>query len=93
MSMLKVIFLFQLSGIAAVKAKNVCLQLVDKHQDIINHGMVQLFTDMHPKRLVNTIYTKPKAPTLNRPILDLNIQKVSLNYLMEKTWKIFYILP
>lgn len=39
-----------LSGRAAVKAKNVCFHLVDKHQHVINHGVMQLFTEPHPSK-------------------------------------------
>lgn len=51
----------QLGGDAAIKAKNVCLQLADDHQFLINHGPLQLFFQPHPQRLV------PKHQMLGSP--------------------------
>ncbi|XP_064623672.1 WD repeat-containing protein 81-like [Lineus longissimus] len=56
----------KLSGTSAVKAKNVCLQLVDQHTDLANHGVVQLFTTPHPKRVCKQTFASQWAPDFQR---------------------------
>ena len=59
------LFNYRLSGIAAVKSKNVCLQLVDGHMRLLDTGIVQLFTQPHPQRTGPSIYWSITPPRLH----------------------------
>ncbi|KAG5269199.1 hypothetical protein AALO_G00199360 [Alosa alosa] len=57
-------FGYKLSGKEAVKAKNVCLHLVDNHTNLSCYGVVQLFDQPHPPRLAPYQYSPPEPPYL-----------------------------
>ncbi|XP_046448529.1 WD repeat-containing protein 81-like isoform X2 [Daphnia pulex] len=57
-------FGFRLSGSAAIKAKNVHLSLVDGHVDLSSRGVVQLFSQPHPRKLLPSPYVGRSPPRL-----------------------------
>lgn len=69
-------FGYKLSGKEAIKAKNVCLHLVDNHTNLTSYGVVQLFDQPHPPRLSSSQYAPAEPPflglaTLNVPFLHI----------------------
>ncbi|XP_056414671.1 WD repeat-containing protein 81 isoform X2 [Hyla sarda] len=57
-------FGYKLTGKNAVKEKNVCLHLVDNHTNLTCYGVVQLFDQPHPKRLLGPVYSLFEAPNI-----------------------------
>lgn len=64
-------FGYKLSGKDAVKAKNVCLHLVDNHTHLTTYGVVQLFDQPHPPRLSPCQYAPPEPPLLGLAALNV----------------------
>ncbi|XP_029027126.1 WD repeat-containing protein 81 [Betta splendens] len=64
-------FGYKLSGKEAVKAKNVCLHLVDNHTNLTTYGVVQLFDQPHPPRLSSSQYAPTEPPFLGLAALNV----------------------
>ncbi|KAK7027360.1 hypothetical protein SK128_000402, partial [Halocaridina rubra] len=66
----------KLSGAASVKAKNVCLQLVDAHTSLSVGGVVQLFSMPHPPRITPSPFLGRSPPKFNMSLQqDTSIEK------------------
>lgn len=57
-------YYFRLAGQAAVKAKNVCLSLVDGHSNLTNSGIVQLFHHPHPQKIIHSPFWGKSPPKI-----------------------------
>uniref|UniRef100_A0A146P4U4 WD repeat-containing protein 81 n=1 Tax=Fundulus heteroclitus TaxID=8078 RepID=A0A146P4U4_FUNHE len=64
-------FGYKLSGKEAIKAKNVCLHLVDNHTNLTTYGVVQLFDQPHPPRLSASQYAPAEPPVLSLAALNV----------------------
>ncbi|KAM3615348.1 uncharacterized protein V6R79_000752 [Siganus canaliculatus] len=64
-------FGYKLSGKEAVKAKNVCLHLVDNHTNLTTYGVVKLFDQPHPPRLSPSQYAPGEPPLLGLAALNV----------------------
>lgn len=51
-----------------MKAKNVCLHLVDSHTTLKNSGVVQLFTQPHPQKVCASPYWGKVPPRILSPL-------------------------
>nr|CAH7753697.1 unnamed protein product [Callosobruchus chinensis] len=62
-------FGYKLTGNPAVKAKNVCLQVVDQHENLTKSGLVQLFFHPHPPKATNSLFLTKIPPKIfiNKP--------------------------
>ncbi|XP_034242666.1 WD repeat-containing protein 81 isoform X2 [Thrips palmi] len=70
-------FGYKLSGAAAVKAKNVCLHLVDSHTTLNSSGVVQLFTQPHPQKVCASPYWGKVPPRIISPLKGARIERES----------------
>jgi WD repeat-containing protein 81 len=80
------VLIVRLSGSAAVKSKNVCLQLCDNHTYLSSSGIVQLFTQPHPQRLLPSPYFSRIPPIMPRLSKFINVP-----YLYQSYFIIFLI--
>lgn len=69
-------FGYKLSGKEAIKAKNVCLHLVDNHTHLTTYGVVKLFDQPHPPRLSPSQYAPAEPPPLG--LASLNVPSLPI---------------
>ncbi|KAG7264453.1 hypothetical protein CRUP_010952 [Coryphaenoides rupestris] len=84
-------FGYKLSGKEAVKAKNVCLHLVDNHTNLTSFGVVQLFDQPHPPRLHPYQYAPPEPPLLG--LATLNVPSLQIPLLNTATDTVDGMVP
>lgn len=54
----------RLTGYAAIRAKNVCLHLVDDHENLTKSGLIQLFLYPHPPKAVHSPFMGKNPPKI-----------------------------
>ncbi|XP_059618157.1 WD repeat-containing protein 81 [Phlebotomus argentipes] len=67
----------KLSGAAAVKAKNVCLSMVDDHQNLCQRGVVQLFTHAHPPKVIPNVWLSKNQPRIHSQIAETSKRRLT----------------
>lgn len=70
--------IIQLSGPAAVKAKNVHLHMVDQHTNLKRYGATQLFQQPHPQRELKPTSTSNLLPQITRGLLNSQVNEYKL---------------
>uniref|UniRef100_A0A6B2EAH1 Putative lysosomal trafficking regulator lyst n=1 Tax=Phlebotomus kandelakii TaxID=1109342 RepID=A0A6B2EAH1_9DIPT len=70
-------FGWKLSGQAAVKAKNVCLSMVDDHQNICQRGVVQLFRYPHPPKMIPNVWLSKNQPRIHSQSGDASKRRLT----------------
>uniref|UniRef100_A0A3P8NY48 WD repeat-containing protein 81 n=1 Tax=Astatotilapia calliptera TaxID=8154 RepID=A0A3P8NY48_ASTCA len=78
-------FGYKLSGKEAIKAKNVCLHLVDNHTHLTTYGVVQLFDQPHPPRLSPSQYAPAEPPPLGLAALTVPSLPITPNETLADT--------